>query len=452
MSFNPTTFNADSGHIPALLGDAGGKQARGLSGRVEAHELAVWLPALRSFFDLKNHPQTVQGANQQSPANLVHETEIVRQILRRCLHLWLLGSPEQQTVEAVSAGAGIYSSATVGELIDQSVGNSASVLHTTFSELYGVCCSLVSKGEVDPRAWFVLGDVLCRGIEGAETTSALRSQSPYRILALQQPLLLMSVERTVPDKLAGDISAILSLFVHSLEQLSFVEELLRNDQPLKLTLPLFTLVHEQARGAISLLEKLAQRVTESDTGLFDLLDGTGYAVGMELNKIFSRELVGLSSLRQPTTIYARVENSHGLLRDCFQQTVVALAQASDPTLDATKLFETHQSKLQQSLRLREALWSLAESVRRVEENRDSRPLAPLIAKLRRFQEGEMRHLMFKDWESMERFVAEVGVARGAAELGPVLHRFATYLDALFNQINMRAILSEHTFEYPAVND
>ena len=60
--------------------------------------------------------------------------------------------------------------------------------------------------------------------------------------------------------------------------------------------------------------------------------------------------------------------------------------------------------------------------------------------------------MFKDWESFERFVAEVGAARGAIELGPVLHRFATYLEALFGQINMRAALAEYPFEYPQAGD
>jgi hypothetical protein len=62
----------------------------------------------------------------------------------------------------------------------------------------------------------------------------------------------------------------------------------------------------------------------------------------------------------------------------------------------------------------------------------------------------MRHLMYKDLESFERFVAEISAARGAAELGPVLHRFATYLDALFNQISMRVVLADYPFDYPSV--
>jgi hypothetical protein len=58
--------------------------------------------------------------------------------------------------------------------------------------------------------------------------------------------------------------------------------------------------------------------------------------------------------------------------------------------------------------------------------------------------------MFKDWESCERFMEEIGAARDAAELVPVLHRFCAYLEALSNQVSMRAVLANQPFDYPAI--
>jgi hypothetical protein len=43
---------------------------------------------------------------------------------------------------------------------------------------------------------------------------------------------------------------------------------------------------------------------------------------------------------------------------------------------------------------------------------------------------------------------EMGAARGEDELAPVLHRFAAYLEALSNQVGMRAVLANHPFDYP----
>ena len=52
------------------------------------------------------------------------------------------------------------------------------------------------------------------------------------------------------------------------------------------------------------------------------------------------------------------------------------------------------------------------------------------------------------WETTERFVEEVVAARAPADLTTVLHRFGAYLETLLGQVNMRAVLAQHPFEYP----
>jgi hypothetical protein len=271
-------------------------------------------------------------------------------------------------------------------------------------------------------------------------------------LSRRLPRIQIAFESTAERACAEEVAAVLSYFAHCLEQLSFVGEWLVKDRPIKLTLPIFAHVRATTRAAVSILEGMSRRAAESGDNLYELYDSAAYAVRMELNKVFSHELVGLAALRLAPTIYTRVENAHGLLRDCFQQTIILVAQAFDPSLDAASVFDTQLAKLQNSLRLREELWTLSELVRRAERDGGRKPLAPLVARLHDFQQGAMRHLMYKDWESFERFVAEIAAARGAVELGPVLHRFATYLDALFNQINMRAALADYPFTSPQLAD
>ena len=88
---------------------------------------------------------------------------------------------------------------------------------------------------------------------------------------------------------------------------------------------------------------------------------------------------------------------------------------------------------------------------RAEKDGDRRPLAPLLERLHKFQEGNLRCLMYKDWDAFERFVAELTGARGAAEAVPVLHRCGTYLETLFGQINMRVVLIDYPFAYPTLD-
>jgi hypothetical protein len=60
--------------------------------------------------------------------------------------------------------------------------------------------------------------------------------------------------------------------------------------------------------------------------------------------------------------------------------------------------------------------------------------------------------MYKDWEALERFVEEATAAKSSAELQPVLHRFHAFLETLFGQVNMRAVLADHPFDADASQD
>ena len=98
--------------------------------------------------------------------------------------------------------------------------------------------------------------------------------------------------------------------------------------------------------------------------------------------------------------------------------------------------------------MRRDLWTLLQLVRRAEKEPEHDAIQNLLNYLDSFYEGSLRYLMFKDWESCERFMEEIGAARNTAELVSVLHRFTAYLEALGTQINMRAVLINHPFDYP----
>jgi hypothetical protein len=187
-----------------------------------------------------------------------------------------------------------------------------------------------------------------------------------------------------------------------------------------------------------------------DEGARDALDGTAYAIQMELRKIFEHELVDFCSLRQPSQVFVKAENALGLLRDSFQQSVLAVAQSFDPSVEGRQLFASFHTKLEQSLVLRDDLWRLLRLVRRAAGQVETFPLSLLLEHLNAFREGSQRYLMFKDWEPFERFLEEIESSGGAAETGHVLHRFDAFLETLFNQVNMRGVFASNPFDPSAV--
>jgi hypothetical protein len=263
------------------------------------------------------------------------------------------------------------------------------------------------------------------------------------------PLLELTREAIKPAALGADILFIFSSLFRLLEYLRVVETFLRQDQSLKQTLPIFTLVHEEARALSDLIENRALRIEGLDKN--DALDSMNYAIRMELRKVFAHELVGIGALQQAPLIYIKVENAHGLLRDSFQQSVVGLAQLFNPELDGAQLFNTFRTRLEQSLALRRDLWTLLQLVRRSERQPEADAIKRLLKSLAWFREGSLRFLMFKDWEASERFMEEVDAERDSTEIAAVLHRFAAYLEALSSQVNMRAVLVNHPFDFPVLD-
>lgn len=417
------------------------------------NELHIWQLALRSFFNLRNHPLSDAERAEISSRDFAPELKIVNQVLRRSLLLSLncTSDPPPASFEMDEAAPfeGISLNAAARDSSTQEDNSPLVPLINALSDLCRMCEGVLTA-KVDFQVWTSVEQIVRRELEHSQFIEQLERRLRAGTLLQRHPELHKLTERITPDTLAADMSAIFSQLMQMLDQLRLVETLLRLDAPLKQTLAIFTLVHEETRALVDFIEKRASHTQEIDGAVFDALDCTGYAIGVELTRVFGRELTGLASLRQSPAIYTKVENAHGLLRDSFQQSLVSLAQVFDATFDGASFFQSFRSRLEQSLVLRRDLWTLLQLVLQAEQDRDRRPLVPLIKRLDAFREGSLRFLMYKDWETYERFVAEVLGARGAVELAPVLHRFGTYLEALFGQINMRIVLADHPFNYPAL--
>ena len=224
-----------------------------------------------------------------------------------------------------------------------------------------------------------------------------------------------------------------------LEYLRLIETHLHYNGSLQEILAIFSHVHERA---LALLEFIGTgSLTDGiDENLFEALDGTSYAISLELRRVFECELAGLDNHRPAHQIYGRLTHAHGLLRNCFQQSTIFFAQVFDPTINGPSLFDDCRTRLEQSLVLCRDLSSLIQLMRRAEEERDPRLIISLIEELEVFRQGAMHYLIYRDREEYERLVDEVVATRSAEELAPVLHRFACYLEALLGQVKMRAVL------------
>jgi hypothetical protein len=420
--------------------------------------LGLWLRALLSFFDASNHPLTETEQADLSKRDFSNDLRIARAAFLECSRLahQLAGaeSADDELFEETD-GPGVLNSFSLAEESGEPNGLAADQSLLRLTEVLGqfslLLEDLLLAGPIGFPVWSNVSKMLARELERSGAARQFIRQTTFRNGAnLQPPLLSLTRDAAMHRSFATDLLMIFSRMVEMLGWLAVIESSLRRDLPLKQTLPIFTLINQETRELRRFVETHTLRIEELDTAICDVLDGTNYALAMELRKVFSRELVGVNALRHPPTIYAKVETAHGILRDSFQQSIVALTQLFDPTLDGALLFKAYQTKKQQSLTLRYDLWMLLQLIQRAEKERDRHPVVRLIERLVVFQESSLNYLMYKDWEACERFIEEVGAARGAVELAPVLHRFAAFVETLFSQVSMRSVLADCPFDFPVI--
>jgi hypothetical protein len=421
-----------------------------------AVKLTAHLKALRSFFNIKNYPTAEADVAELSSRDWADDLRIASSTVLHCIRL---------SLSQIQKGKG-----ETDEKTDENGENPESWFIRDDQE--------ASESAARNAAACALAEALCGLHEmlaaehpdskvGLYTFTSFRGLFERQLFDPSHQILFNDCSRdsihqylsSINDRRTGMLDRdreealqIIARLATLLQYLKIVEESLVKDSPLKNLLPFFSLINEEARALLQLVEVTVNRVERENEVLFNVLDGMKFALSMELRKVCSYELVGISSMRQAPSIYARIENAHGLLRDSFQQSIVGLSQLFDPDITGAKLFSAFQTKVQQSIALRSDLWALLQLVRKAEKERDLYPIARLIERLSAFRTSSLRYLMFKDWEACERFIEEVGAARGAIELAPVLNRFSAYLETLLGQVNMRVVLADNPFDYPVLEE
>jgi len=244
----------------------------------------------------------------------------------------------------------------------------------------------------------------------------------------------------------AELALILPRFAKVLKWLSVVGRMLEGDEPLKPALVIFSRVNDQVSDLLCYMNNRLERFPNEEAELFAALDAASYTASIELKKVFTHELSGLSGLRPPPSIRANMETAYSMLNESFQQTLAGMARLIDPSVNVVTLFPSYQINFERSLKLRGELWEIVRLTQSAEKEPEKQKIELLNRSLREFMHGTIDFLFYKDTETFERFVEEILVTKQNKDLVPILHRFGAYLETLFGQVSMRAVLEKHPFD------
>lgn len=396
-----------------------------------AVELGIWLSGLESFLNVGNSA----FRHRARSIDYTIEARLVQTTLMRCLKLNARLVIEQTRDEH-----------PYHELTSDELDELAAALRETVQ--IGQC--IVRSGTLNVGEWKAWCNLLSEKLNSLNGFHKLiRHAEASGEQFLPEPLKSFSLNEKAMSAEDAELALILPRFGKVLRWLNVIGKMLEADEPLKPTLLIFSRVQEQASDLITYVNNRLERFPNEEAELFASLDAASYTASIELKKVYSQELSGIAELRPPPTITAGIEAAYAMLNESFQQTLAGLAHLIDPNVDVITLFPSYRVNFERSLALRNDLWKLVRLAQAAESQPEQKELDALNRALREFMSGSVRYLFYKDTETFERFVEEILVTKQTKDLVPILHRFGAYLETLFGQVSMRAVLEKHPFEKPA---
>jgi hypothetical protein len=394
-------------------------------------DLGIWLSGVESFLEA-GHISFGDVADDKAP-NVAKEFRVVHSTLQRCamLNALLLG-------DGHGKGTDITKEISFKDLRDLS-----SVLRDACLLSEG----MIHSNNLGPSEWKAWSSML---LHRFSTQPGFRKLIRHAEVEGERHLpesLLRLVESK--DALSADhaeLALILPRFAKVLKWLSVVGKMLETDEPLKPSLLIFSRVNDQIYEMTTYINNRLERFPDEEAELFASLDAASYTASIELKKVYSQELAGVARLRPSPSVFAKIETAHSLLNDGFQQILAGFAKLLDPNTNVIELFPNFRAKAERSIALRNELEKLVKIVQTTETKPEKKQIETMQRALRDFMKGSVRYLFYKDAETVERFVEEILITKNHDDLVPLLHRFGAYLETLFGQVSMRAVLAQEKID------
>ena len=445
-TFNPSKISADES-VPK--NDA--PVAPALSFDELAFELGLWLSGLESFLNIQNHAFGEENRVKAASRDWTKEFRLTHSTLLHCSSLnFKLAQALRNDLSSNGEKAEMFDDFSADDESPAISAKDTFALSMTLKDVILLSEGLLRAAPLKFGEWTAWSNSLSGKLKKvAAFDKLIKSAEKTGENFLPEQLQNLLKQSSLPAATEADLKLILPRFGKILKWLDVIEKMVRQDKPLKPALLIFARVFEQIQELTTYVNNRLLRFPNEEDALFGALDGAVYIASIEIKKVYQYELTGLTDIRPTPLVRAKIEAAQGLLNDSFQQTLVSFAWLIDPSVELAEIFPVFKTKIRDSLVLRHDLWSLMQDVQTAEQNPGKYPIDELNKKLLGFVETSMRFLMYKDWETFERFVEEIVITSNRKDLTPLLHRFGAYLETLFGQVNMRGVLANHPFQTPA---
>lgn len=413
--------------------------------------LEVWLKGIRSFFSIDHLPLSEEEKNELVTRSFAPEIGIVRQAIQICeAHAGKVMKPDigakfefEELIE-IQMRKDRMLDFNVSRMVEQlTPRDSVCQLLESLNDLRITIDAFKLQPGLNYQLFLSLGRSFGRELKNCRYIDMLLSQRFRLQYDLIDTRSLTGVLRRVPeDTVRRNIALALLYLFRFLKYLRLVSTDLNQDRPLKQNLVIFALLHEEMGHLSDFLRSRFLRNRDVGNSLRNAAELIAYSLKMESQRVLNRELLFVAREAEPASVYTRMENSHGLLRNCCQSCILTMIQSIDKSFDATILFPSRAEQLMAAEKLRHDLWELRQWLTDVLGNRE--PLDPngIVMRTSAFKDSSQRSLMYRDWAEFESFLGALTISSNFIEIRTHIRKFVSFLEMLTQEVSKRSVFQE----------
>ncbi len=410
-------------------------------------EFETWLRGLCAFFDYKHLPLSEADRAGLVARSFEPEIRIARLALGECercaITLSHLGQEPAAPMSPADAAANRSAAVDFnpGAVLRQSTPmDSLSRLIGAIDDLRSLIEGSDNPARQDLRLFLSLGRFFRRELHNCHYVDMLLGQR-FRSLydSMDNPALSMVVKSIPEEHLRRNVALVLLHLNRCLRYLALVSEAMRADRPLKRFLVHFALLHEQAELICELIRSRLLKERRGSSRLWTAAELLIHSLRSETQYALERELVSVPLEIDPSEVYRKFENSHGVLRICYQSCIVTLVQAFDEKMDGKTLFPSMVEGLSQGQKLQKELWDLRQELKTELARGAGFDLGAVLDRIAQFRESSMRHLLYQDLGEFENLSGALITAGDGSEVRSLLRQFVSFLETLSQEVSKRSV-------------
>jgi hypothetical protein len=413
--------------------------------------METWLKGVRAFFCTEHLPLSATEKGELVTRSFAPELGVVRQAMQVCeayaCAVMQPGTSEKFEFEEfmeIQMRKDRMLDFHISRMVEQlTPRDSVSQLLVSLNDLRITMDAFKEQPGQDYQLFLSLGRTFGRELKNCRYIDMLMSQRfRFQYDFIENKSLTEVLRRISEDGVRRNMAMALLYLFRFLKYLKLVSADLAQDRPLKQHLVIFSLLHEEMGTLSDFLRARFLRSKEAGHPLRNAAELIAYSLKMEAQRVLDRELIFVSRETDPGIIYTRMENGHGLLRNCCQSSLLTLIQAVDKDFDVALLFPSRAESLLTAEKLRQDLWDLRQWLTDVLGNKEELDSHRIIERLISFKETSLRSLMYRDWAEFEAFSDALAVSTNFIEIRTHIRKFVSFLEMLIQEVSKRSVFQE----------